>query len=127
MERVRRRIVVLELALATGAVFTWGMLTLSVGVPTNGIAVGTIVAALTAALCAGADRSRHGLWLLGAVGALAVVALVLIGTAPWAISALPITMLGLAVGWLLNRIVFGLVRPVPQTRVERGFRWAGFD
>jgi hypothetical protein len=89
---------------------------------------------VTAALFAGADRSRLGLWIFGAVGALVIAGLIFVmaelattGTESWVFAVIPGGVVGLGVGWLLNRVVFGLVRPVPQTRVERGFGWTGFD
>jgi hypothetical protein len=124
---VSYRIVGFELVLGSAAIFMWGMLTFSMGIPPNGVAVGAGVALLTAALLAGADRSRLGVWVLSAVGVFALIGVVLVGTEPWVIPLLPVSVLGMSVGWLLNRVVFGLVRPVPQTRVERGFGWTGFD
>lgn len=107
------------------AVSFWAMITLSMGIPTDGIVIGVGVALLTAALLAGADRSRLGLWIFGASGVLAIVGVVLVGTEPWVVSLLPVSMLGMVVGWLLNRVLFGVVGPVPETRIERGFQWSG--
>jgi len=122
---VGRKIVRSELRMGFVAVSFGAMITLSMGIPTDGIVIGVGVALLTAALLAGADRSRLGLWIFGASGVLAIVGVVLVGTEPWVVSLLPVSMLGMVVGWLLNRVLFGVVGPVPETRIERGFQWSG--
>lgn len=122
---VGRKIVRSELRMGFVAVSFRAMITLSMGIPTDGIVIGVGVALLTAALLAGADRSRLGLWIFGASGVLAIVGVVLVGTEPWVVSLLPVSMLGMIVGWLLNRVLFGVVGPVPETRIERGFQWSG--
>jgi hypothetical protein len=120
---VGRKIVGFELILGCAAVFTWVMFTLSTGIPPNGVAVGFGVALLTAALLAGADRSRLGVWVLSAVGVLALIGVVLVGTEPWVLPLLPVSVLGMSIGWLLNRVLFGVVWSIPEARVERGFGW----
>ena len=122
---VGRKIVRSELRMGFVAVSFCAMITLSMGIPTDGTVIGVGVALLTAALLAGADRSRLGLWIFGASGVLAIVGVVLVGTEPWVVSLLPVSMLGMVVGWLLNRVLFGVVGPVPETRIERGFQWSG--
>ena len=122
---VGRKIVRSELRMGFVAVSFWAMITLSMGIPIDGIVIGVGVALLTAALLAGADRSRLGLWIFGASGVLAIVGVVLVGTEPWVVFLIPVSMLGMVVGWLLNRVLFGVVGPVPETRIERGFQWSG--
>ena len=79
---VGRKIVRSELLMCFVAVSFGAMITLSMGIPTDGIVIGVGVALLTAALLAGADRSRLGLWIFGASGVLAIVGVVLVGTEP---------------------------------------------
>ena len=58
---VGRKIVRSELLMCFVAVSFGAMITLSMGIPTDGTVIGVGVALLTAALLAGADRSRLGL------------------------------------------------------------------
>lgn len=82
--------------------------------------VGALAAAVTAVLFAAADRSRAGLWGLYAAGVLAVVALVWgVTTEAVAVGVVAPAMLGMGVGFALNRVVFGVVRPIPAARKRR--------
>lgn len=76
-----------------------------------------IVAIVAGGLLAAADRSRAGLWALIVAGVAAMGAIV------WATvaDALPVSglawlFLGLALGLAGNRIIFGVVRAVPEFR-----------
>ncbi|WP_323172016.1 hypothetical protein [Natrialba sp. PRR66] len=83
--------------------------------------VGVAAALVTGVLSAAADRRRAGQWLLSAVGILAIVVLVwLTITDALVFEAIPWLLLGLAAGIAVNRLYFGVVRPVPVFR-RRGY------
>jgi hypothetical protein len=79
-----------------------------------------VVALVTFALLAAADRSRTGVWALVGAGVLAMAALVWMG-ATGALGTYPFGwfFLGVAVAMAANRFVFGVVRPVPEVRRRR--------
>lgn len=67
-----------------------------------------------------ADRTRHGLWLLIGSGLLFLWAFpVAIATDVLRGGVTPWIVLGIGSAFALNRVVFGLVRPVPVFRRER--------
>lgn len=107
----------LLLALANvGVVVPLSMLRWSPGWPLvgAGVAVGTFL------LGAASDRSRAGTWVLVGVGSLAIVALVAAavnGSVP--VGVIPPAILGMAVGVATNRILFGVLNPVPEARLRR--------
>ncbi|ELY94100.1 hypothetical protein [Natrialba taiwanensis] len=79
--------------------------------------VGVAVALITGVLSAAADRRRAGQWLLSTVGILAITVLVwLTITDALVLEAIPWLLFGLAVGIAVNRLYFGVVRPVPAFR-----------
>ncbi|ELZ05121.1 hypothetical protein [Natrialba aegyptia] len=83
--------------------------------------VGVAAALVTGVLSAAADRGRAGQWLLSAVGILAIAVLVwLTITDALVLEAIPWLLLGLAAGIAVNRLYFGVVRPVPAFR-RRGY------
>jgi hypothetical protein len=86
----------------------------------DGLAIGTVVTAVSFLLVAASDRSEAGKWALVGIGTLAVVALAVSAvTDSVPVAAIGPAMLGLAVGFGLNRVLFGVVTPVPERRRER--------
>ena len=81
--------------------------------------VAVAVAAVTAGAAAAADRSWAGLWAMFAVGVLGIGGVVWAVTAD-AVGVIPMALLGMGAGVLLNRVAFGVVRPVPDVRRQRG-------
>lgn len=79
--------------------------------------VGVVVAVVTAVLYAAADRSRAGIWAMVAVFAAGMGALIWTGT--FSIGVMSLVILGLAAGMAVNRFLFGVVRPIPETRRRR--------
>lgn len=114
-----RSLVARELVVALANVGLWTMFIGSLDAVPDW-AVVALSALVTGTLFAVSDRSRRGLWLLVAAGALAIGGVLLIaivdfgGMAPFAAS-----MLGMSLGVGLNRVLFGLVRPVPEVRRRR--------
>ncbi|MFB6255791.1 MAG: hypothetical protein ABEH58_03530 [Haloplanus sp.] len=80
-------------------------------------------ALVTAALTAAADRRRLGLYLLylAAIPLVLGVAWVAVtdGAPLGAFGAFPPMILGLGLGTAANRLLFGVIRPVPALRRER--------
>jgi apolipoprotein N-acyltransferase len=79
--------------------------------------VGLVVAVVTVVLLAAADRSRAGIWAMVAVFAVGMVAL--IWTDTFSISIMSLVILGLAAGMAVNRLLFGVVGPIPEARRRR--------
>jgi|AntDeeMetagen134_2_1112570.scaffolds.fasta_scaffold00787_14 hypothetical protein len=131
VESVEQRIVRFDLVMACVTVANGFVLASGLGLQPGNIVAGTAVALATTVLHVGADRSRLGLWMFVVVGVLVVAGLVFVmvelataGTESWVFGVIPGGMVGLGVGWLLNRVLFGVVGSVPETRVERGLRWS---
>ncbi|WP_018257987.1 hypothetical protein [Halomicrobium katesii] len=79
--------------------------------------VAIVVAGL---LSASADRSRAGMWVLIAIGTVAILGLgwgMLRDTVPTGV--LPLVLIGMGAGLALNRVLFGVLRPVPEVRQRR--------
>ena len=112
---VRQDVVVSLTNLTTGL-----LLAGTLGVAAGRWWVGALVGALVAGLAAAADRSRAGLRALLAVAALGLSAFVW-GWTTGAITTdvLPLVLVGVGLGAGLNRLAFGLVRPVPGARRRR--------
>jgi hypothetical protein len=92
----------------------------AVGMDTGRWWIGVLVAVLTVGFVAAADRSRLGLWVLLSAAGLALLVLVWgWSTGMVASGVLPVVLIGVGLGACLNRIVFGLVRPVPAVRKRR--------
>jgi len=130
VDDVGQRIVRFDLMMACVVIATGFMVALSMGIQSNDIVAGATVALATAVLYAGADRSRLGLRVFVAIGAFVIAGLVAViaglvttGTESWIFAVIPGGMVGLGLGWLLNRVLFGVVWSVPKARVERGFGW----
>jgi hypothetical protein len=113
------RIVRMELGIACATFVTASLLT-TVTRPVTGWWPLPVVAIAWALLTAASDRSRLGLSLLYGAGGLAMVGVV------WAVAAadafvgvIPLVLYGLGIGFAVNRLLFGVVRPVPALRRER--------
>ncbi|MFD1633294.1 hypothetical protein ACOZ4L_08870 [Haloplanus ruber] len=71
-------------------------------------------------LTAAADRSRLGRYLLYSAAVLAVVGIVWwVATGSDPLPAIPLLLFGLAIGFAANRLLFGVIRPVPEVRRAR--------
>ncbi len=82
--------------------------------------VGMGVTAASFLLGAAADRSEAGKWTLIGAGTLAIVALVVSAvTSSVPVGIIAPSILGMAVGFGLNRLLFGVVNPVPEPRKQR--------
>lgn len=113
------RIVRMELGVACATFVTASMLTTVARPPTGWWPV-PLVALTWGLLTAASDRSRTGLYLLSGAGVLAMAGVV------WAVVAtdsfagvVPVVLYGLGIGFAANRLLFGVVRPVPERRRER--------
>ena len=116
-----RRIVRTELGIACATFVTATLLSTTAGalLPTGWWFV-PLVALGWALLTALSDRSRAGFYALFGAGALATLGIV------WWVAngsdprpMLPLVLYGLGVGAAANRLLFGVVRPVPALRRER--------
>jgi len=114
-----RRIVLFDLTIAASNVGVAGMLS-TVAVATAWWWLTPLAALGSALLFAASDRSRNGLWALFGVGILGMAAIV------WAVIAtdsgagyLPPALLGVGVGYAVNRLLFGVVWSVPAVRRQR--------
>jgi len=116
---LNRRIVLFDLTIAGSNVGVAGMLS-TVAVATAWWWLTPLVTLGTALLTAASDRSQTGLWALYGVGILGMAAIV------WAVTAtdsgigfLPPALLGMGVGYAVNRLLFGVVWSVPTLRRQR--------
>ena len=108
-----------ELLFALAGSVTAALLLRTAADPAAGWPVGlgaAIVAATTLGVADNLGR-RPAFGLVGLVGATAV-GLVLF-TYPPEVASVAAGMIGMNVGWALERVVFGLVRPVPEPRLAR--------
>ncbi|MFC4405750.1 hypothetical protein [Haloarchaeobius iranensis] len=118
-ERVADAIVRRELLLSLVYVAVAGSVS-TIGWSPRGLAIGTVVAAVSFLLVAASDRSEAGKWALVGIGTLAIVALaVSTVTNSVPVGAIAPSMLGMAVGFGLNRVLFGVLSPVPEPRRRR--------
>ncbi|WP_459194475.1 hypothetical protein [Halosimplex sp. J119] len=109
-----------DLFVGTMAIIAGALSAVGVRITADQWWIGVAATALTAALMAASDRSRTGLWVLVGVGMLAMAGIVWSAASdgiPRAI--LPLGMIGLGAGTVLNRLVFGVVRSVPDARLAR--------
>lgn len=115
----QRAFVVRELLLALAGIGVGVLLLSSSTDPLTAWRVGVGAAAVAAGVLAVADRlrRRRALALLGVVGAAASGLLAI--TYPPDIAAVGAGIVGMNVGWALERLVFGVVRPVPAPRLAR--------
>ena len=114
------RIVKFDMVIGGAAILTGLMMALSMGVQGSSLIAGVSIALLIAVLAAIADRTSLGIWLFAAVSVLAVVALVMTGIEPWIEPVVSVGLLGVGIGQFLNRMLFGVVGSVPESRVKRG-------
>ena len=118
VDDVDEKIVGLELTIALANVGLGVMLAGTVAFDAGRWWVGVLVAVCTGLLLAAADRSRTGLRALWIAGGVSVVAIAWAWYAD-AMGLIPIGLVGLSVGFGLNRFLFGVVRPVPSARRQR--------
>lgn len=117
---VAQRIVRVELAIALTGAGVGAVLTASTAGAAELWWVALPVAAVTAVLGAAADRSQAGMWLLLGAGVLAILGIVwALATDAALVEAMPALILGLGLGSGLNRLLFGVLRPLPETRRRR--------
>ncbi|WP_049937839.1 hypothetical protein [Haloplanus natans] len=113
------RIVRTELGIACATFVTASMLT-TVALPPTGWWPVPPVALGWGLLTAASDRSRAGLYLLYGAGVLAMAGVVwAVVTTESFVGAVPLVLYGLGVGSAANRLLFGVVRPVPTARRKR--------
>lgn len=120
MSPVERKVVGLDLAVGLSTVTVGLLIATGVGIAAGWWWIGVLAAVGTGVLTAASDRSRPGLWLLVAGGVLAMAFVVWTWYArrvPF--GAIPVLLVGLAVGAVANRLVFGVIRDVPPARLQR--------
>ncbi|WP_256300236.1 hypothetical protein [Haloarchaeobius salinus] len=84
------------------------------------VAIAAVVAAVSFLLGAAADRSDAGLWVLLGTGTVVAIALVLSTlTNSLPVATIGPSILGIAVGTGVNRLLFGVMNPVPGLRRRR--------
>lgn len=118
MDDVDRNVVAMDLGVGLTNVFVGVVVAGGVGFQARWWWVGVLGATCAGLLLAAADRSRAGLWALLVGGGL------LVAGVGWALYAdargiVPIALVGIGAGATLNRLVFGVVRPVPPVRRRR--------
>jgi len=121
MVRSKRAVVARDLFVGTSSVVTAGLIAASLDGPTAW-SLGVFAAAFGVVLCVAADRSTAGVWgltagLSGGILALAAVLWWLVPDTPDGV--FPPLLFGLGVGTALNRLLFGVVYPLPEARRER--------
>ncbi|MDS0260709.1 hypothetical protein NDI56_14980 [Haloarcula sp. S1CR25-12] len=121
MARSKRAVVARDLFVGTSSVVTAGLIAASLDGPTPW-PLGAFAAAFGVVLCAAVDRSNAGVWGLtagvsGGILALAAVLWWLVPDTPDGM--LPPLLFGLGVGTAANRLLFGVVYPLPDARRER--------
>jgi len=73
-----------------------------------------------ALLTAASDRSRAGFYALFGAGALAMLGIVWwVASGSDPLPMTPLVLYGLGIGFATNRLLFGVIRPVPERRRER--------
>lgn len=120
-DAVDGRIVRTELGIACATVVTATLLSTTVGsLLPAGLWFVPPVALGWALLTAASDRSHAGLYALFGAGAGAMLGVVwwVVGGSD-ALPVLPLVLYGLAIGSATNRLLFGVVRPVPEFRRRR--------
>jgi len=91
-----------------------------IGVTPDWPVIAGMATGLTFLLAAASDRNKVGLWALLTVGSFAMLALgiaAIIGSVP--AGKLPPAVGGIALGSGLNRVMFGVVTPLPEYRLQR--------
>ncbi|MCT9094844.1 hypothetical protein [Haloarchaeobius sp. HME9146] len=120
MDEIAKRIVAVDLFVALTNVGTGLVVAGSVADPAAYAWVGVAVVAMALPLAVASDRSEAGMWVLIGVGSLGILGL-LVG---WAtdtvpISVVPALLVGLGIALGMHRLVFGVLRPVPDARRAR--------
>lgn len=121
MARSERTVVVRDLVIAASNV-TVAITTASAVGGGQVWPLGAVMFGFSSLLFAAADRSDVGDWTLGAALSAAVVgaALALSWAVPGpALRIIPPLLLGLGVGTAANRLLYGVVYPLPEPRLRR--------
>lgn len=122
-----RRILGSDLVIVASNLFLFIMMATTFGT-TDAWWFGVIIAAIVGSLHAAADRSRLGFWMavVAAVVAGAIIIWAALNAIVWEtvsgdryMQPLPWLFFGLAVGIGLNRLAFGVLRPIPEARLLR--------
>ena len=116
-----RRIVRTELGVACATFVTATLLSTTADalLPTGWWVV-PLVALGWALLTAASDRYRAGFYALFGAGCLAALGIVwLVASGSYPLPTIPLVLYGLGLGAAANRLLFGVVRPVPALRRER--------
>lgn len=121
MARSKRAVVARDLFVGTSNVATAILIAYSLDEPVAW-SLGAVTAVFGLGLFVAVDRSTAGTYgltagLAGSILALAVVLWWLVPGTPQA--ALPPLLLGLGVGTAANRLLFGVVCPLPDARLQR--------
>ncbi|SIR89406.1 hypothetical protein SAMN05421858_4415 [Haladaptatus litoreus] len=121
MERSpERKIITIDFIIVSSCVFNFVIM---VQIATSSVELWWIavsVATVTGMLSAAADRSPAGLWAMIAVGAIGMIGILYAGaTSTLPIEIFPWFFLGLAIGVSFNRVLFGIVWPIPDLRRRR--------
>lgn len=109
-----------ELGIALSNAVVGLVLAVVVGIAPSLLWLGAFAAVATFTLAALSDRRDVELWLsLGVAGLFALAFVTLWLTGQPVLGAVPLVVLGTSLGFGANRIVFGIVRPVPEPRRQR--------
>jgi len=120
MNGLSQSIVRRDIGIAIGNVGVGVMMAGTVGFAVEQWWIGVVTLVVAGLLIASADRSRAGKWVLIAIGTVAIVALgwgMFRDTVPTGV--LPLVLIGMGTGLALNRVLFGVLRPVPEVRQRR--------
>jgi len=121
MARSKRAVVARDLFVGTASVVTGVLIAYSLDGPTAW-PLGVVAVAFGVALFAAVDRSTVGPYGLtaGLVGSILAFAALLWWLVPGPLVAVfPPLLVGLGVGTAANRLLFGVVYPLPEARLRR--------
>ncbi|WP_324663471.1 hypothetical protein [Haloarcula sediminis] len=121
MAHSRRTVVARDLFVGTSSVVTSGLIAYSLDGPTAW-SLGAVAAAVGVVVFAVVDRSTAGAYgltagLSGSILAFAAVLWWLVPGPP--VAVFPPLLFGLGTGMASNRLVFGVVYPLPEARLRR--------
>jgi len=117
---VDSQIVRVELGIACATFVTATLLTTAVTLPSVDWWLVPAVALGWGLLTAASDRSQLGRYLLYLGAAVAMLGIVwAVATADATTGTVPLVLYGLGIGLAANRLLFGVVRPVPAARRRR--------
>ena len=117
LQRLFNPIVRRELGAGVMNAVLGGLLALVVGIEASLWWVVPVVAVATAVVAGASDRAYNGDYLTAAVGGAIVLGLAWLWvTYRPVLSALALVLVGTGIGFGANRLVFGVVVPVPESR-----------